>query len=160
MGWLLNFHGLFAIVALYAGYRLREALLTTNRRNHSQNTRLWSVVVLATMGLVFASGTWLYAAYRRPGGARDWLLENSPAWHTVWFEFKEHLGLMGLLMAGALGAFALNASTGKSSGVAVPALAVPALATLLFCLLVSALVGSALSFCVRTVSSLALCEWS
>ncbi|MBM3270173.1 MAG: hypothetical protein FJZ01_21270 [Candidatus Sericytochromatia bacterium] len=109
--------------------------------------RFWANAVLAGVVGVFATGVALYARYRSPGGARDWLVANAPGWHEIWFEWKEHLGLFSLLCALGLWGLARSAPGPRRT-----AAAFPLLATLLATLLVTTGVGTILSFFVRSVA--------
>lgn len=40
-----------------------------------------------------AFGTWIYIAYRAPGGPRSFFLGNMPEIHAIFFEFKEFIAL-------------------------------------------------------------------
>jgi len=59
----------------------------------------WLVSFSAIMSAVTISfGTWIYIAYRAPGGPRTYFIENLPAVHQVFFEFKEFIALFTLPM--------------------------------------------------------------
>lgn len=147
MAWLLHFHGVLALLVLYCGYRLRRSLLESSVETRKRGERFWANAVLAGVVGVFATGVALYARYRSPGGARDWLVANAPGWHEIWFEWKEHLGLFSLLCALGLWGLARSAPGPRRT-----AAAFPLLATLLATLLVTTGVGTILSFFVRSVA--------
>jgi hypothetical protein len=146
VAWLLHFHGILALAALYFGYRLRRSLLERPVETHRPMERVWATALLASVAGAFGTGVALYAAYRAPGGVREWLLAHAPSWHHTWFEWKEHLGFFALACAAGLWLVA-----GRQAGPARTAAAFPLLVTLLAALLVTTVVGGSLSFCVRSV---------
>ncbi len=146
MAWLLHFHGILALAALYFGYRLRRSLLEKSAKAHEPDGRQWASALLASVAGAVGTGLALYAAYRAPGGVREWLLANSPSWHGTWFEWKEHLGVFALACAAGLFLVA-----GRPAAPPRTAAALPLLATLLAALLVTTVVGGSLSLFVRSV---------
>lgn len=52
--------------------------------------------VMAAVTIAF--GTWIYIAYRAPGGPRSFFIENLPEVHQIFFEFKEFIALFTLPM--------------------------------------------------------------
>lgn len=147
MVWLLHLHGLAAVVALFAGHRMRKALLAGPGSPGKAGLVAWATALFASVAFLFVSGVILYARYRAPDGVRDWLMANSPAWHTTWFEWKEHLGFFALALGGGLWIAAMRKP--QEGG---RALAVPLLTGLLICLVVSTAVGCILSFLIRSVA--------
>jgi hypothetical protein len=147
VSWLLHTHGLLALAALYAGYRVRKAIMAAPGSSLRGGWRAWAAALLAGVAALFASGIALYARYRAPGGVRSWLLDRHPNWHLIWFEWKEHLGFFALAIAAGLYLAAL-----RSSGPGTRALALPLLLTLLAALLLTATVGGFLSFFLRAVT--------
>ncbi len=53
--------------------------------------------VAATITILF--GNWIYIAYRATSGPRTYFLENMPAIHEIFFEFKEFMALFTLPIA-------------------------------------------------------------
>lgn len=90
--WMNGLHGLasmFAVVVIaYAGH-LAFPLLRKKKDILPQIRTLsfWSTV-LAFLAIV--SGNWSYMRYRAPiGGARAWLIENTPLVHFIYMEYHE-----------------------------------------------------------------------
>jgi hypothetical protein len=145
--WLLHLHGILALVALYFGYRLRKALLDPPETGRQGYVRAQASVLVASITAVFATGAVLYARYREPGGVKTWLLAHAPAWHEIWFEWKEHLGFFSLVLA-----IGLLMAARHEPGPARTALAYPLLVTLLLTLIATTVVGTVLSFFIRAVA--------
>ncbi len=60
--------------------------------------------ILATLSTILAFlaiffGNWIYMAYRGPGGPREYFINQFPAIHEIFFEFKEHVALFSLPIA-------------------------------------------------------------
>jgi hypothetical protein len=62
----------------------------------------WLTTFSAVMSAVtIGFGTWIYIAYRAPGGPRSYFLANLPEVHQIFFEFKEFIALFTLPMFAA-----------------------------------------------------------
>ena len=94
-------HGLLATlgvvvgtVTTYLGWRL-----FTGKIRAFGDLKILSVVstVIAAATIIF--GNWIYITYRAPGGPRAFFLENNPAIHGIFFEFKEFMALFPLPLA-------------------------------------------------------------
>jgi len=94
------FHGLSATmfllgatIAVYLAWRLYVGEIRAFK------DLKWLAAFSAVMSAVTISfGTWIYIAYRKEGGPRSFFLENLPAVHQVFFEFKEFIALFTLPM--------------------------------------------------------------
>jgi len=94
------FHGLGATVfllgstiAVYLAWRLYIGEIK------AFDDLKWLAAFSTVMSAVtIAFGTWIYIAYRAPGGPRSYFLENLPEVHQIFFEFKEFIALFTLPM--------------------------------------------------------------
>lgn len=90
--WMGGLHGMASMLAMivigYAGH-LAFPLLRKKSSILSQVRTLsfWSTIIAF---LAVVSGIWCYTRYRAPmGGARAWLIENTPLVHFVYMEYHE-----------------------------------------------------------------------
>lgn len=102
-GWALlqKLHGIIAVLGLAA--TLHPVLLVRDDKRPSARTVMAAKLAAGILSLSTALAFLVYPlAYRVR--VRDWLLENAPTLHTVWFETKEALGFFALVgvVAGAL----------------------------------------------------------
>lgn len=96
-------HGVSAMVYLVVG--TISAYLAW-KLYRGELTQLHDVRILSALNTFFAAitllfGNWIYIYYRAPGGPRAYFLENAPALHAVFFEFKEFMALFTLPLAAA-----------------------------------------------------------
>ena len=89
------FHGmsatvflLSATIAVYLAWRLY-----TGQIKAFDDLKWLSLLSTAMSALTIAFGTWVYIAYRAPGGPREFFLEKLAPIHAVFFEFKEFIAL-------------------------------------------------------------------
>lgn len=80
-----------ATMSLYLGWRLFQGKIKAFK-DLQLLTSVTAVLALAT--IVF--GLWIYIYYRQPAGAREYFLENNPAVHKIFFEFKEYMAVFTL----------------------------------------------------------------
>jgi hypothetical protein len=89
--------GVFMIgttVGVYQAYRLyRGSALNIGEM------QIGSTVTAATALITIMFGNWIYIAYRAKEGPRTYFLENAPAIHEIFFEFKEFIALFTLPIA-------------------------------------------------------------
>lgn len=83
-----------ATIGLFQGYRL-----LIGWANAIDQLQLGAAVNATLALLTVISGNASYVGYRAPGGPRDYFLQNLPAAHEVFFEFKEFIGLFPLPLA-------------------------------------------------------------
>ena len=94
------FHGmgataflLSATIAVYLAWRLYAGELRAFK------DLKWLTAFAAVMSVVtIIFGTWIYIAYRAPGGPRSIFLANTPEVHKIFFEFKEFIAMFTLPM--------------------------------------------------------------
>ena len=96
------FHGmsatvflLSATIAVYLSWRLY-----TGQIKAFEDLKWLSLLATAMSALTIAFGTWVYIAYRAPGGPRQFFLETGglAEIHEIFFEFKEFIALFTLPM--------------------------------------------------------------
>jgi cytochrome bd-type quinol oxidase subunit 1 len=85
-----------ATVLAYLGYQLYEGRLAAY---HDLRMLAGIAAFLSLITILF--GNWIYVFYRATGGPRAYFLENNPAIHAVFFEFKEFVALFTLPLATA-----------------------------------------------------------
>jgi hypothetical protein len=94
------FHGmgataflLSATIAVYLAWRLYAGEIRAFK------DLKWLTAFAAVMsGVTIVFGTWIYIAYRAPGGPRTYFLGNMPEVHQIFFEFKEFIAMFTLPM--------------------------------------------------------------
>ncbi|HLE53830.1 MAG TPA: hypothetical protein VI999_01125 [Thermoplasmata archaeon] len=94
------FHGLGATafllgatIAVYLAWRLYIGEIRAFR------DLKWLAAFSTVMSAVTISfGNWIYIGYRAPGGPRAFFMNDMPAIHQVFFEFKEFIALFTLPM--------------------------------------------------------------
>lgn len=89
------FHGMSATVfllgstiAVYLGWRLYIGEIKA-----FQDLKWLSAFSAIMAAVTIAFGTWIYIAYRAPGGPRSFFIDNLPEIHGIFFEFKEFIAL-------------------------------------------------------------------
>ena len=94
------FHGLAATVfllgatiAVYLSWRLYIGEIKAFK-----DLKWLSAFSTVMSAVTIAFGTWIYIAYRAPGGPRSYFIANLPEIHAVFFEFKEFIALFTLPM--------------------------------------------------------------
>jgi hypothetical protein len=94
-------HGLLATLGLlvgtvtsYLGWRL-----FTGKIKAFSDLKILSVISTFIAAATIIFGNWIYIAYRAPGGPREFFLQNNPAIHNIFFEFKEFIALFPLPLA-------------------------------------------------------------
>ena len=89
--------GIFMIgttVGVYQAYRLyRGSALSVGEM------QIGSTFTAAAALVTILFGNWIYIAYRAKTGPRTYFLENMPAIHEIFFEFKEFMALFTLPLA-------------------------------------------------------------
>lgn len=90
-----------ATIALYLGWRL-----FIGRIHAFLDLQLVTVVSATLSFITVLFGNWVYIYYREPSGAREWLTQNAPEVHKIFFEFKEFMALFTLPL-GVAAAFIL-----------------------------------------------------
>src|SRR6266540_2068884 len=89
--------GIFMIgttVGVYQAYRLyRGSTLSIGEM------QIGSTLTAAAALVTILFGNWIYIAYRAKTGPRTYFLENMPAIHEIFFEFKEFMALFTLPLA-------------------------------------------------------------
>lgn len=73
------------------------------RLDSYRELRLLAALQAGLAAAVVMLGNWIYIYYRAPAGPRAYFLENNPAVHEIFFEFKEFIALftVPLTLAGA-----------------------------------------------------------
>lgn len=90
-GMLATFGILIVTVVGYLGWRLYIGQL----RAYS-DLRILALLGSLISAATIVFGNWIYIAYRATGGPRAYFLENNPAIHEIFFEFKEFIALFTL----------------------------------------------------------------
>lgn len=91
-------HGVAAIVYLVIGTVLAYLayLLYVDRLQAYHDLKVLSLLSTAFSLLTILFGNWIYIYYRATEGPRTYFLENNPAVHEIFFEFKEFAALVTL----------------------------------------------------------------
>lgn len=89
--------GLFVVTATIGFFQAYRLLTGTIR--HTAQLEFGSVVNVFLAFLTILFGNRIYIFYRAPQGPRSYFMENSPAIHKVFFEFKEFVALFTLPLA-------------------------------------------------------------
>lgn len=91
-------HGVSAVVFVivstitaYLAYRLY-----TGRLESTHDLRIMAGLNAFFSLVTVLFGNWIYIYYRATGGPRSYFLENNPAVHEIFFEFKEFIALFTL----------------------------------------------------------------
>lgn len=102
-------HGGVGLTLLLSAVFVHERLRSVTAEQVPGVLRWLAAVALFAAALV-TLGVRLYARYRTPGNARDWLLAHAPALHTIGMEWKEYAG--PLLVPAAVCAWLLARTLG------------------------------------------------
>lgn len=94
------FHGLGATVfllsatiAVYLAWRMYAGEIRAFK-----DLKWLTAFATVMSGVTIIFGTWIYIAYRAPGGPRSYFLGNMPEVHQTFFEFKEFIAMFTLPM--------------------------------------------------------------
>lgn len=103
-------HGIAALVyviistvLVYMAYRLY-----TDRLESYHDLKILAALAALFSFVTIVFGNWIYMYYRAPGGPRAYFLENQPAIHEFFFEFKEFAALLTLPLSVAAAAILLR----------------------------------------------------
>lgn len=93
-----SLHGVSSMVYVIIGTVLAYMayLLYTDRLDAYHDLKILAELAVAFSLLTIMFGNWTYIAYRGEGGPRAYFLENEPAIHEFFFEFKEFIALFTL----------------------------------------------------------------
>lgn len=91
-------HGISSLVYVIVGTVLAYLayLLYTDRLERYHDLKVLSALAALFSFVTIVFGNWIYIYYRATGGPRGYFLENEPALHEVFFEFKEFVALLTL----------------------------------------------------------------
>jgi len=109
---LASVHGVIALfcicaaaVSIYLGWKL-----VSDRLADTADLKSISILIsiLSFMTIVF--GNWIYIRYRSSDAesAKNWLLAHNPVVHSVFFEFKEFIGLFTFPLTVAVAAILIQ----------------------------------------------------
>jgi hypothetical protein len=94
-------HGLLATLGVvvgtvtsYLGWRL-----FTGKIKAFSDLKILAAISTLIAAATIIFGNWIYITYRAPGGPRAFFVQNNPAIHNVFFEFKEFVALFPLPLA-------------------------------------------------------------
>ncbi len=88
---------LYVIIATVLAYM--AYLLYTDRLERYHDLTILSELAALFSFVTIVFGNWIYIYYRQSGGPKTFFMENQPAIHQFFFEFKEFVALFTLPLA-------------------------------------------------------------